>query len=453
MASDPPQPARASAGGRLGGLVRRAAVDVTPLRHEHFRRLFLGNSVSVVGFQLTAVAVPLQVYSLNRSTVDVGLVGIVGLVPLIVFGLWGGALVDAVDRRRTLLWSSFGTWLCTVGLLVQALAELRNLGVILALVAVQSGAFAVSSSARGAIVPRVLPVDEVPAGNTLEFTSFNVGTVAGPLLAGLLLARTSYSVAYLIDALLFTAGLYAAWRLPPIAPGTGGSAAGEGTGAPGNLGLRSVVDGLRYIATKPVLGLSFAVDIAAMVLAMPRALFPAAAERFGGQGAAGWLYAAISIGSVVAGLSSGWIGRVRRQGVALVFAIVAWGLAVAGAGLAGQLWLAVVLLAVAGAADLVSAVYRQTILQTYAPDELRGRLQGVFIVVVAGGPRIGDLRAGAMAAAIGVTASWVWGGIACAVIVLFAFLAPSLRGYTIGDTDAEPRDAEPRGARERPDLG
>jgi len=172
-----------------------------------------------------------------------------------------------------------------------------------------------------------------------------------------------------------------------------------------------------------------------MVLAMPRALFPEVAEeRFGGPAAAGWLFAAIAIGSVVGGLLSGWIGRVRRQGAALVGAVVVWGLAVAAAGLAGDLWLVVALLAVGGAADLVSAVYRQTILQTYAPDELRGRMQGVFIVVVAGGPRLGDLRAGASAAAFGVTWSWVGGGIACVVVVLvLAAAVPALVRYRAGE--------------------
>ncbi len=185
------------------------------------------------------------------------------------------------------------------------------------------------------------------------------------------------------------------------------------------LGLRSVGEGLRFIATSPVLVMSFLVDIAAMVLAMPRALFPAvAAVHF--HGAVGPLYAAIAIGSVVAGLTSGWIGRVHRQGVALVVAIVCWGGAVALSGLARQLWLVVGLLAVAGAADLVSAVYRQTILQTYAPDEMRGRMQGVFIAVVAGGPRLGDLRAGATASATTTTISWVGGGIACMVVVAVA---------------------------------
>jgi MFS family permease len=196
-------------------------------------------------------------------------------------------------------------------------------------------------------------------------------------------------------------------------------------------GLRSVVAGLAFIATRPVLLLSFAIDIVAMVFAMPRALFPeVGVERFGGVGAVAWLFAAIAIGSVLAGLASGWIGRVRRQGLALVLAVLVWGAVVALAGLADSLWLAVVLLAFAGAADLVSAVYRQTILQTSAPDAMRGRMQGVFIVVVAGGPRLGDLRAGAMAAAYGATFSWVAGGVACVVVVLvLAAAAPALVRY------------------------
>src|SRR5206468_2144106 len=238
------------------------------------------------------------------------------------------------------------------------------------------------------------------------------------LLAGLILARWSFAAAYAADFTVFTLALYAALRLPALPP----------TGPATTPGLRSVVDGLAFIATRPVLLLSFAVDIVAMVLAMPRALFPETAEQLGGRGAVGWLYAAIAGGAVLAGLSSGWVGRVRRQGVALI-AVIAWGLAVAAAGLAGSLWAMVLLLAVAGAADLVSAVYRQTILQTYAPDEMRGRMQGVFIVVVAGGPRLGDLRAGAAAAAFGVTAAWVGGGLLAAALVALALLVPALRNY------------------------
>ena len=406
--------------------VRRLAIDTRPLRHPAYRRLFVGNGVSFIGFQLTAVAVPVQVFDISRSSFWVGMVGLVGLLPLIFFGLWGGAVADAVDRRRLLLVSSAAMFVITVALFAQAAFGLRSLALILALVAMQAAAFAVSSPTRNAIIPRLLERELVPAANTLSFTMSNVGMVLGPLLAGVVIARGGgFPVAYAIDAVLFTVALYAALRLPSLPP-----LAAE-TSRPG---LRSVVDGLRYIATRPVLLMSFAVDIVAMVFAMPRALFPEVAEtRFGGGAAVGWLFAAIAIGGVLGGLSSGWIGRVRRQGVALTAAVVGWGLAVALSGLAGSLWLAVMLLAVAGAADLVSAVFRQTILQVYAPDEMRGRLQGVFIVVVAGGPRLGDLRAGATAAVAGATFAWVAGGLACAVIVvLIALAVPTFLRYDAG---------------------
>jgi MFS family permease len=417
--------ARVSEVGSRSSLLRRVAVDVRPLRHDAFRRLWIGQSVSVVGFQLTGVAVAVEMFDITASSLWVGLIGLAALVPLVVFGLYGGAVSDAVDRRKLLIASSYLTWASTGGLLLQALLDVESPGVLLALVAVQSVGFAFTSPTRGAVVPRIVPRDLVPSANTLVSTALGVGAVAGPLVAGVVLARSGYALAYGIDAALFTAGLYAAHRLPPIPP------LGEVT----RPGLRSVVAGLAFISRHPVVLMSFAVDIAAMVLALPRALFPEVAEeRFGGPGAAGWLFASIAIGSVAGGLLSGWIGRVRRQGLALVGAVVVWGLAVAAAGLAGDLWLVVLLLAVGGAADLVSAVYRQTILQNYAPDEMRGRMQGVFIVVVAGGPRLGDLRAGAGAAAFGVTASWVGGGIACVVIVLaLAAAVPALRGYRAGD--------------------
>jgi MFS family permease len=375
------------------------------------------------------VAVPVQVYELTGSSFWVGMLGLAGLVPLVLFGLWGGAVADAVDRRMLLLGASLLLWVCTGGLLVAALVGVASLPLLLGLVAVQAAGFAVASSTRGAIVPRVLPEQLVPAANTLSFTASNVGLVLGPLLAGLILARWSFAAAYAADLAVFTVALYAAARLPALPP----------VGVATSPGLRSVVDGLAFIATRPVLLLSFAVDIAAMVLAMPRALFPETAASLGGRGAVGWLYAAIAMGAVVAGLSSGWIGRVGRQGVALVAAVIAWGLAVAAAGLAPVLWMTVVLLAVAGAADLVSAVYRQTILQTYAPDEMRGRMQGVFIVVVAGGPRLGDLRAGATAAAFGATVSWVGGGLLCAALVGLALLVPALRNYDARDPRVENR--------------
>ena len=403
-------PAEESRG--LRAVLERHAVDTRPLRIPEYRRILIGQGTSFIGSMLTQVAVPVQIWALTASPLYVGFVGLAGLVPIVVFGLYGGAIADAVDRRILYLWSSIGGWVVTLALLVQTLLDLQNIWLILALVFVQSGMFAVASSARGAIIPRIVPTELVPAANTLNFTVGNVGQVVGPLLAGLLLVLPNgFALAYAVDALLFTAALYSVLKLPSIPP----------QGEVQRPDWRAVADGLRFIAVRPVLVMSFAVDIAAMVLAMPRSLFPAVADaRFGGQ--VGPLYAAIAIGAVIAGLSSGWIGRVRRQGRALTLAIVGWGAAVAVSGLVGQLWLVVALLALAGAFDLVSAVYRQTILQTYAPDEMRGRMQGVFIAVVAGGPRLGDVRAGATAAVTSPTFSWVAGGVACMAVVIVAGL-------------------------------
>jgi MFS family permease len=407
----------------IKGRLARHAIDVRPLRHGAYRRLFVGSAVSFFGYQFTAVAVPVQMYALTHSSAWVGYLGIAGLVPLLIFALWGGAVADAMDRRILLLASSLLMWASTLALFAQGLFHAGSPVLLLALVAVQSTAFAISTPTRSAIVPRLIPADEVASGNTLNFTMGNVATVAGPLGAGVLIGRFPIETAYAVDAVLFTVALWAALRLPALPPETSESSSGR---------LGDVLFGLRYLAGTPVLLLSFAVDIAAMVLALPRALFPqVAVERFGGIGAVGWLFSSIAIGSVVAGLTSGWIGRVRRQGVALVTAVIVWGLAVAAAGLAHALWLAVLLLAVGGAADLVSAVYRQTMLQTYAPDELRGRMQGVFTAVVAGGPRLGDLRAGLMAG-LGVTADWVGGGLAAAAVaLLLAIVFPALRRYTV----------------------
>jgi MFS family permease len=408
------------------------ALDTRPLSVPAFRRTFVGQGASFIGTMVTEVAVPVQIYAISHSSLYVGLAGLAGLVPITVFGLYGGAVADAVDRRRLYLWSSLVTWAVTLMLLSQALLGLRSVGLLLALVVVQSGGFAVSSSTRGAIIPSIVPIPMIPAANTLSYTAGNVGQVLGPLVAGVLVGLPhGFSYAYGADALLFTAALYSTFRLPSLRP----------AGATGRAGLKAVGEGLAFIGRHPILVMSFALDIAAMTLAMPRALFPeAAAVRF--HGGVGLLYSSIAIGSILAGLFSGWIGRVRRQGVALTVAVACWAAAVFAAGLARSLWQAVVLLALAGAADLVSVVYRQTILQTYAPDEMRGRMQGVFTVVVSGGPRLGDLRAGAMAAATGLSIAWSGSAAVCFAVVLIAGV--SVRSFwryepaqTSGPTDTE----------------
>lgn len=406
----------------FGELVRRHGVDTRPLGILAYRRLWAGQGVSFIGFQLTSVAVSAQIYDITKSSFWVGMLGPANLIPLIVFGLWGGAIADAVDRRRLLLVGALIAWSATLALLLQAALGMTNIGLLMATVAVHATGFAITGPTRGAIIPRLIPVDLVPAANTLNYLVSGVGSALGPLIAGVVLAQGGFTFAYLIDAVLFGAGFYAAVRLPQLKP------VGEIT----RPGLRSVVDGLRYVSGHPIVMMSFVVDIIAMAFALPRALFPeVVAERFGGSLIAfGWLSASMAIGSVLGGLLSGWVGRVQRQGMALTYVIAIWGLTVAAAGLVGQLWLMVALLAFGGAADLVSSVWRQTILQTHAPDDMRGRMQGVFMVVVAGGPRLGDLRAGGTAAWFGATGAWVGGGIACAVVVIAVGMSvPAFRNY------------------------
>ncbi|MFJ8579244.1 MFS transporter [Micromonospora sp. NPDC093277] len=418
---------------------RRWAIDLRPLAVPAYRRVWLGNGVAMFGFQFTAVAVPVEMFGLTGGSFWVGLLGVAGFLPLLLFGLWGGAVADARDRRQVLLAAGALLWASTLGLLAQSLFGVGSPGLLLALVAVQSTAFAITSPARSAILPRLVPDELVPAASTLNFTTFTATAVFGPLTAGLIFAtwriEVGLPIAYAVDALLFTVSLWATLRLPAMPPEPDPT----DDGSPRKAGLASIVDGFRYLATTPVLLLSFAIDLIAMILAMPRALFPEVAQgRLGGGGAVGWLYSAIAIGAMVGGLTSGWIGRLRRQGLALALAVVGWGLAIALAGLARQLWLVVLLLGLAGAADLVSSVLRQSMLLVYAPDRMRGRLQGVNTVVVAGGPRLGDLRAGTMAAGFGAGVAWVGGGLVSAVLAVLLVVAfPALLRYRSATGSAE----------------
>lgn len=406
---------------------RGLALDTSPLRASRaYRNLLVGDAVSVVGTQVTAVAVPIQVYDQTGSAFAVGLVGLAGLLPIVLLGLYGGAVADAVDRRRLVLFTTVGQALLSAVLLSQAVADLRQTWLLYAVVAGQSGLFALDSPARQAFVPRLLPGDLLPAANALRQVEFNVGVTAGPLLAGLLVGRFGFGWAYGLDAVSFTASLWAVASLPSMPPVGGGRRAG----------LASVVEGLRFLVTRPVLMLTFVVDLVAMVFAMPRALFPALAEQVygGGPETAGALYSALAAGALLGALGGGWFGRVRRQGLAVLAAVVVWGLAVALFGLTNRLWLGLLMLAAAGGADMVSAVFRTSILQAAAPDEMRGRLGGVFIVVVAGGPRLGDARAGGGAALVGLQGAVVAGGLACvALVCAIAAVVPRFRAYDARD--------------------
>jgi MFS family permease len=401
---------------KLSSAVRGALADTRPLQTPSYRRLWTAGIVTVVGAQLTVVAVPTQIYELTGSSAYVGLTGLFGLVPLVVFGLWGGAIADAVDRRWLLLLTGAGIALMSLALWVFAASGAGNVWVVLVLFAVQSGLLAVNQPTRSAVIPRLIPAEQLPAANALNMTVVQAGAVAGPLLAGVLIPVVGLPVLYLLDAIALLATLWATWRLPPVPP-----AAVEGRRQ--RAGLREVVAGFRYVALHKVLLVSFLVDVIAMGFGMPRVVFPEMAQRTfgdppGGGLALGLLFAAIPIGMVAAGLFSGWLHRIHRQGVAVTAAIAVWGAGVAMFGLTHVLWLAVLCLAVAGAGDLVSSVYRSSMLQTVATDEMRGRMQGVFIVVVAGGPRLADLWHGPAAAAFGPGLAATAGGVAVVVVGL-----------------------------------
>jgi MFS family permease len=401
---------------RTGGRARwwRSVVtDIRPLRvSPAYRRLFLGNTVAQLGQQMTNVAVAIQVYSLTGSSFYVGLVGVFGLVPLVVLGLYGGAIADAVDRRRLALVASGGLWLVSVALAAQAFAGNESVWLLYGCIAVQSGFYAVNNPARNAMVPRLIGSELVPAAAALNMGSMNLGLTLGPMLGALVVAWHGFGAAYAIDVVTFSAAYYALLRLPPMPPSENSPRAG----------LRSVLDGLRFLGRSPNLRMTFIADLCAMVLAQPRALFPALAYKVygGGAGVVGLLQAAPASGAVLAFLFSGWVSKVRLQGLAIVVAVVVYGAAVGGVGLSDVLWVGVVFLAMSGMADMVSSAYRSTILTVAAPDQLRGRLQGVFIVVVAGGPRAGDFVAGSVASGMGERPALVLGGLACVAGVLTA---------------------------------
>jgi MFS family permease len=398
--------------GRLSGVV----ADITPLRvSPDYRRLWLGTGVSMLGQQMTVVAVAIQVYLLTGSSFDVGLIGAFALVPLVVFGLYGGAIADAVDRRRLILTTSSAIMLLSVVLFVQASLHNGSVALLYAVIAVQSGFFAVNNPARNAILPRLIGIDLLPSANALSQVTGNLGLTLGPLLGGAVIGTSGVKAAYAVDVLTALVAVYAAWRLPAIPPLPGND--GEVASVRGRAGLASVLEGLRFLRTRTNLLMSFLVDIVAMVFGMPRALFPAVAVKIyhGGAGTVGLLSAAPAVGALLGALFSGRLPRIRKQGRAVLLAIVVWGLSIAAFGLVSALWVGLALLAVAGCADVVSAVFRSTILQVATPDALRGRLQGVFIVVVTGGPRLGDVESGSVASVFGERVSIVSGGLLCIV--------------------------------------
>ncbi|MCG7209652.1 MFS transporter [Streptomyces arenae] len=407
---------------------RRWAMDTRPLRIPAYRRLWSSTIVTSVGSQLTAVAVPKQIFDITGSSAWVGAASLAGLLPLIVFALWGGAVADSMDRRKLLLITNIGIGVTSLLFWLQAATGMESVAALMVLLAVQQAFWGLNAPARTASIARLVPEAQLPAANALGSTVMQTGQVVGPLLAGALIPVIGLPELYLIDALALCVTVWAVYRLPALPP-----LAGRATR---RAGVREIAEGFRYISMHKVLLLSFLADIIAMVLGMPRALFPQlAAQTYGSYGeglALGLLFAAIPVGAVLGGLFSGTFSRARRHGLMVIGAVVGWGAAVAGFGLSANLWVAVAFLAAAGVADMVSMVFRGAILLSAATDEMRGRMQGVFTVVVAGGPRLADVLHGTAGSVFGPRAAVAGGGLLVVVVMLaLAAAVPALRRYRV----------------------
>jgi MFS family permease len=403
--------------------LRRFLVDVTPLRvSPDFRRLWVGQGLSYVLGEVTYVALPYQVYVLTGSTFAVGAIALVELVPLLTLTFVGGAAADALDRRRLLVWTESGMALSVAGLVVNAALAQPRVEVCFVLAFFAAAFSSLGAGASRSLIPRLVPAEHITAALALNSLYSNLGAVVGPALGGVLIAVIGLTGAYAVGVAGFAASMMAFWMLPSIMP--------LGGGPP--LSLRSVVEGFRFLRRQRVVRGCFLIDTAAMVFGMPSALFPAIAvsQFHAGATTVGYLYAAPAGGALVASLLSGWLAHVRRQGVAIVAAATLWGAAIAVFGFSTTLWIALLLLACAGAADAVSAVLRNTIMFATTPDGLQGRVSAAYLAQVTSAPRLGNLEAGGLASLTSVRVSVVSGGIACvAACLLLVLFIPELIRY------------------------
>jgi MFS family permease len=424
---------------------RSRFVDLTPLRQSPaFARLWFGNAVSGIGGQMTIVAVGLQIYSITHSTFAVSLVGGFALVPMIVFGLYGGMLADAFDRKLILTISAFVAWATTITLVILALTHVEILWPFYLLTTLNAIAATVLQTVRSSVVPRLLPATLLPSAAALNGIVFGIALTVGPALAGILVASVGFGLTYCVDVVLFLsafAGIFSLPKLPPV-------------GEVQRPGLASLKYGWNFLRHAPNIRVSFIADIIAMTFGQPRVLFPAVGALVlgGGSITVGILTAAGAVGALISGVFSGRLRHDRWQGRAIRNAITVYGVFIAAFGallaimslgpgghvsssLANaylpEIGIAAVFLAGAGAADNVSSIFRNTMLQTAVPDNMRGRLQGVFTVVVTGGPRIGDLYVGAVAALGAIWLPPLLGGLL--IVVLLATLMRVQKGFMLYD--------------------
>jgi len=404
--------------------LRRLAIDLTPLRASRdFRLLWSGSVVSAMGSQFARVGLYVQVYSLTGSPAAVGLLGLSGLAGSFAGVFVGASFIDRHDRRTTMLWSQLAAIGVAIALVLGAMSGNPPLWLLHLANAGTWFLAAIHGPARQAAIPRLLDEAQVPAAVALNQAGWQVASIVGPALAGVLIAAAGPEAAYAVDAATYTVGFLAALALHSLPPET----------AVIDRGAKAVATGFRFLGENRLLQSTFVVDLVAMIFGSPQALFPVIAvqQLHRGPEVVGLLFAAPAAGALLLTLVSGPLTTMRRQGEAVVWAVAAWGAAIAGFGLAGDvLPLALVFLALAGAADVVSAIFRSTILQVTVPDHLRGRLGAVFFIVVTGGPKLGDIEAGLVASAFTPTISVVTGGLACiAGAFLTGKLYPELPAY------------------------
>jgi MFS family permease len=403
---------------REPGRLRRLTIDLGPLhRYPAFRRLFIGQTVSTFGSEIAAVAAPFQLFQLTHSTLQVGLLSLCELFPLLTLTIVGGAIADAVDRRRLLFVTEVLLALVAVGFAANASLTHPRVWAIYVLVTLAMSIFSLGVAGMNSVIPRLVERHELAAANAIENVYGSTTSVAGPALGGVLIAVLGLRGAYLLDAATFGASLWSVWRLPALPPAHDAE----------RPSLRTIKEGFRFVRRKDVLLGMFLIDSNAMVFGMPRALFPALAlHRFhSGAGILGLLYAAPYAGAFVSSVLSGWMSHVRRQGLVVAIAAALWGVAIVAFGFATSLWLALLLLAVAGAADNVSAVLRGTILWTVTPDELRGRVSGIEFAQVASTPALGNVEAGLVASLTSLRFSIISGGLAGVAGTVLVALAVS----------------------------
>ncbi len=383
-------------------------LDLSPFRkYPHFRKLYAGQLVSYIGTMITYVALPYQVYHLTNSSFAVGLIGLVQLVPILFTAFLGGAYADAVDRKKILLVAEALLAICSGLQAWNASLASPKIWIVYAVAALASAINGFHRPAHQSILPRLIAKEDIPAVSALGSLRSNLASIGGPAIGGLILARFGLGTAYLVDVVSFAFSFSMIAALPSILP----------TGEKKSPSLQTIREGISYAKSRQELIGTYAVDFIAMIFGMPNALFPAMAAGYGGAKVLGWFYSAPSIGALVATLFSGNLKKVKRHGAGVIVAALVWGVAIILFGAIHNLWIALFFLGVAGAADMVSVVYRFTIWNETIPDRLRGRLAGVEMLSYLSGPMLGNVESGMVAAATTTAFSVISGGVLCVVFV------------------------------------